>query len=133
MAKTGIIIVSHSEQLAAGVAELVAEMANDQVVIQAAGGTGDGRIGTNTLRILEAIESMEACKSILVYCDMGSSIISTETAMDMIDDDDLAEKVHIVDCPLVEGCFAGTVQASITDDAEEIKAVSAQARELHKA
>ncbi len=133
MAKTGVIIVSHSEQLAAGVAELVMEMSNEQVVIKAAGGTGDGRIGTNTLRILEAIESMEDCKSILMYCDMGSSIISTETAIDMIDEEDLAEKVHIVDCPLVEGAFAGVVQASITDDVDEIMEVSAKARELHKA
>jgi PTS hybrid protein len=132
MSTTGVIIVSHSEQLAAGVAELVTEMGNDQVVIKAAGGTGDGRIGTNALRIQKTIESLADCSHILVYCDMGSSIISTETAIDLLDDDDLADKVHLVDSPLVEGAFAGVVQATITDDVDEIMATSEKARDLHK-
>ena len=41
MAKTGMIIVSHSEEIARGVVKLAGEMANDQVIIKAAGGTGE--------------------------------------------------------------------------------------------
>ena len=132
MAKTGMIIVSHSEEIARGVVKLAGEMANDQVIIKAAGGTGDGRLGTNALLVQEPIESLAACKSILIYCDLGSSVISSDTAIDMLDDDDLQDKCRIVDCPLIEGAFYGAVQASITDDPDAIIAEAEKARELHK-
>ncbi len=127
----GVIIVSHSAKLAEGLVEIVEEMNNGTVQIAAAGGADGGRIGTSAIRIQNAIEAMEECDNILIYADLGSSIISSETAIDMLDDD-LQEKVQIVDCPVVEGAFAGVVQATITDDVEEIIHVSEQARELHK-
>lgn len=134
MADTGIIIVSHSENIAKGVVELASEMSNDRVVLKPAGGTGDGRLGTNALMVQEAIESLADCKNILIYCDLGSSVLSSETAIELIEDDDeeLAEKVKIVDCPLVEGAFYGAVQASVTDDPEKIIEESKKARDLHK-
>ena len=126
---TGILIVSHSEKLAEGIVELISEMAND---IKQAGGTEDGRLGTDAVRVQAAIESMADCGAILIYCDLGSSIISSEMAIEMLDDDALREKVQIVDCPIVEGAFTGVVQASLTEDVAEIVAVSEQARELRK-
>lgn len=132
MEKTGMIIVSHSEEIANGVAKLSAEMANDHVIIKPVGGTGDGRLGTNAVLIEEAIESLADCKNILLYCDLGSSVLSSDTAIDMLDDEDLAERCQIVDCPLVEGAFYGAVQASVTDDADAIIAESKNARDLHK-
>ena len=108
MATNGIILVSHSEQLANGVAELIGEMADDNVVIKAVGGTGDGRLGTNAMNVMEAIEEMAELKNILVYCDLGSSVLSTETALEMVDEE-LQKRVHIVDAPLVEGAFYGVV------------------------
>ncbi|MGN0194210.1 MAG: dihydroxyacetone kinase phosphoryl donor subunit DhaM [Pseudoramibacter sp.] len=131
---TGILIVSHSEKLAQGLVELVSEMGNDNVIIREAAGTSDGRLGTDAVRIQEALESddFKDCKSILIYCDLGSSIISSEMAMDMIEDEALSDKIHIVDCPLVEGAFTGVVQASVTDDVDEIIKVSKQARDMHK-
>ena len=131
---TGILIVSHSEKLAQGLVDLVSEMGNENVIIRQAGGTSDGRLGTDAVRIQEALESsdFENCKSILIYCDLGSSIISSEMAIDMIDDDALTEKIHLVDCPLVEGAFTGVVQASVTDDVDEIIDVSKKARDMHK-
>lgn len=128
---TGILIVSHSEKLAEGIVELISEMANDSVVIKQAGGTEDGRLGTDAVRVQAVIESMADCGAILIYCDLGSSIISSEMAIEMLDDA-LREKVQIVDCPIVEGAFTGVVQASLTEDAAEIVAVSEQARELRK-
>lgn len=131
MAGTGVVIVSHSAKLAEGLAEIVEEMNDGSVMVKAAGGADGGRIGTNALKIQDAIEFMEDRDNILLYVDMGSSIISTEAAIDMLDDD-LQEKVQIVDCPIVEGAFAGVVQATITDDVEEIIRVSKEAKELSK-
>ena len=54
MAKTGMIIVSHSEEIANGVVKLASEMSGDNVVFKAAGGTGDGRLGTSAMTVLKA-------------------------------------------------------------------------------
>lgn len=105
MAKFGVVLVSHSEYIAKGLKELVDEMNDGSVQVVAAGGADGGRIGTSAIKIQQAIESVEDCGHILIYADLGSSILSAETAMDLIDED-LAEKVQIVDAPIVEGALA---------------------------
>ena len=47
----GLVIVSHSAQLAAGVVELAAQMAPD-VVLVPAGGMDDGGIGTSLEKVM---------------------------------------------------------------------------------
>ncbi|MGI6108541.1 MAG: dihydroxyacetone kinase phosphoryl donor subunit DhaM [Eubacteriaceae bacterium] len=132
MSKTGFVIVSHSEKLADGLKDILEEMNQDHAVeIRAAGGTGDGRIGTNAVRIMEAIEDIQDCDNILCYADLGSSILSAETAIDMLDED-LAKKVQIVNCPLVEGAFLGVVQAPAAKNAEEIIKASQSASQMNK-
>ena len=95
------------------------------------GGADGGRIGTSAIRIQNAIESLEDCDHILIYADLGSSVLSAETAIDIVDED-LAEKVQIVDAPIVEGALAGVVQATISDDVNEVIRVSEEARNAHK-
>ena len=131
MAKIGLVLVSHSEYIAKGLRDLVNEMNDGSVPVVAAGGADGGRIGTSAIRIQEAIESLEECEHILVYADLGSSILSAETAMDIIDED-LADKVQIVDAPIVEGALAGVVQAVISDDVDEVIRVSEEAAKVHK-
>lgn len=131
MAKIGVVIVSHSEYIANGLKDLVNEMNDGSVPVIAAGGADGGRIGTSAIRIQNAIESLEDCEHILIYADLGSSVLSAETAIDIIDED-LAEKVQIVDAPIVEGALAGVVQAIISDDVEEVIHVSEDARNTHK-
>ncbi len=131
MAKFGVVIVSHSELIARGLKDLVDEMNDGAVLVVAAGGADQGRLGTSAIKIQEAIESLEDCDHILVYADLGSSILSAETAFDLIDED-LAEKCLIVDCPIVEGALAGVVQANMSQSLEEVIAASEEARDAHK-
>lgn len=131
MAKIGVVIVSHSEYIANGLRDLVNEMNDGTVPVIAAGGADGGRIGTSAIRIQNAIESLEDCDHILIYADLGSSVLSAETAIDIVDED-LAEKVQIVDAPIVEGALAGVVQATISDDVNEVIRVSEDARNAHK-
>ena len=125
------MIVSHSEYIANGLKDLVNEMNDGTVPVIAAGGADGGRIGTSAIRIQNAIESLEDCDHILIYADLGSSVLSAETAIDIVDED-LAEKVQIVDAPIVEGALAGVVQATISDDVNEVIRVSEEARNAHK-
>lgn len=131
MSKIGVVLVSHSEWLANGLKDLVNEMNDGSVPVIAAGGADGGRIGTSAIKIQEAIESIEDCDHILIYADLGSAILSAETALDIIDEE-LAEKVQIVDAPIVEGALAGVVQATISEDVAEVIKASEDARNVHK-
>lgn len=118
----GIILVSHSEKITEGTKEMIEEMVgeNPNVSIMSSGGTGDGRLGTNTLMILENIEKLKEASDILIFCDIGSAVLCSETALDLLDEEVLKQKTIIVDAPLVEGAFAAAVQASVNCTKEEI-------------
>lgn len=135
MGKIGVVLISHSELIATGLRDLVNEMNDGSVPVIAAGGTGDGRIGTNSLIIQEALESLDdSCDHILVYADLGSSLLSASTAIDEIseENEELADKIMVVDAPIVEGALAGVVQACITDDVNEVIEVSMSVKDQHK-
>jgi PTS hybrid protein len=55
----GIVLVSHSAELANGLAELLGQIGSAAVPIVAAGGTDDGRIGTSYDRVAKAIEAAD--------------------------------------------------------------------------
>lgn len=124
-----IILVSHSEKVTEGLKEMIDEMVgtSEYVKVHSAGGTGDGRLGTNTLMVSELIESSSDSESILIFADIGSAIMCSETAIELLGDEKLANKTHIVDAPLVEGSFAAAVMAStnasLDSILEEIKTV----------
>lgn len=126
-----IVIVSHSEKVAQGAAEIAQEMNTAGVTIRPAGGTGDGRIGTNTELILEALKEVYTGDDILVFADLGSSVLSTEMAIEMLDEE-IAKKVRIVNAPVVEGVVFAAIQAGLTDNVEEIVAVAEDSKNLPK-
>ena len=114
----GIILVSHSEKITDGIVEMINEMVGDaeNVQIHSAGGTGDGRLGTNTVMIMEKIAACDRCQHILIFNDIGSALLSSEMAKDLVEDVALQQKIQLVEAPLVEGAFAAAVQASVTND-----------------
>jgi dihydroxyacetone kinase phosphotransfer subunit len=125
-----MVIVSHSEKIAKGIVELCNQMA-DNVKIQAAGGTDDGRIGTDATKIMTAIEKVYSEDGVLVLVDLGSAIMSTELALDLLEDG-IREKIAIADAPIVEGSIAASVQAAIGSSLEEVKAVAEESKNLSK-
>lgn len=118
----GILIVSHSEKIAAGVVELAGQMAAD-VTITAAGGTDDGRIGTSFDRVTAGLAASDSGDGVVVLCDLGSAVLTAETAVDFLDDDAKA-RVDIVDAPLVEGAVAAAVAAASGSSRAEVVAAA---------
>ncbi len=53
----GIVVVSHSSEIASGTVALAGQMAGPDVRIEGAGGTPDGGLGTDADRVRAAIES----------------------------------------------------------------------------
>lgn len=120
-----VILVSHSKKITDGIKEMIEEMTGDNknVKILSCGGTDDGRMGTNSLTILKAILDNKEAKGIFIFADIGSAILSTEMAIDLLDDEEMEKKVLFLEnSPLVEGSFATSIQASIGSSLEDILA-----------
>ncbi len=126
----GIVIVSHSAMISEGVVELSSQMAED-VKILSAGGTDDGRIGTDAIKIKDTIEKADDGDGVLVFVDLGSAVINTQLAIDMLDND-MQERVLIANGPIVEGAVVAAVQASIGSNLEEVKKSAEESKDMNK-
>ncbi|UXN24978.1 dihydroxyacetone kinase phosphoryl donor subunit DhaM [Curtobacterium flaccumfaciens] len=121
----GILVVSHSAAIATGTVELARQMAAD-VPLVAAGGTDDGGIGTSFEAISAGIEELAQADAVVVLCDLGSAYLTTDTALDFLDDD-VRARVHVSPAPLVEGTVAAAVAAQTGGDADAVLAAAASA------
>jgi dihydroxyacetone kinase phosphotransfer subunit len=121
----GLVLVSHSPQIAEGTAELVRQMAGE-VEIEAVGGDAEGGFGTDPERIQGAIEDLDA-EEVLVFMDLGSAVLSAETVLEMLSSEK-RERVRLVDAPFIEGAFAAGVVASAGSDADECVEAAMEAR-----
>ena len=117
----GIVIVSHSKNLAESVVEFTGLMAPD-AKIAAAGGMEDGGFGTSFEKIQKAIESVYSEEGVIVLMDMGSAVMTTEMVLDMFEPD----TVKMADCPLVEGAVVATIDAVSGMKMDEILAALSQ-------
>lgn len=121
----GIVLVSHSPEIATGTANLVRQMAGELPIFPV-GGTSEGDLGTDPGRIQQAVEEA-GTDEVLVFVDIGSAVMSTEAVLEMLDDD-LRDRVHLVDAPFVEGAFAAGVMASTGSNARECLEAAAEVR-----
>ncbi|BES64049.1 hypothetical protein SANA_04880 [Gottschalkiaceae bacterium SANA] len=127
----GIVLVSHSEKIAIGIRDLSMQMASPETKILAAGGLPGGEIGTDFQRILDAIQEADQGDGVVVLMDLGSAVMSTEAALDFLDED-LRARVMLADAPIVEGAISCSVAASIGCSLEEVKAAAEESRGVKK-
>lgn len=117
-----LVIVSHSAQLGEGVGALARQMLmGDGCKIAIAAGIDDPEnpIGTDPIKVMEAIESVADTDHVLVMMDIGSALLSAETALELLDPA-IAAKVRLCAAPLVEGTLAATVSAAAGADIERV-------------
>lgn len=119
----GLVVVSHSAKIAEGVVDLAAQMAAD-VRIVAAGGTDDGGIGTSFEKVQQGLTEAESGDGVLVLCDLGSAVMTAETAVEFVDD---PSAVVIADAPVVEGTIAAAVSAQGGADLDTVRAAAERA------
>ena len=116
----GLVIVSHSTQLAAGVAELAGQMTQGKTPIMPAGGAVDNILGTSADKILAAIQAVDGPDGVLVLLDLGSAILAAEMALEFLDSEQ-QQRVLLSFAPLVEGAVAAAVEASLGHSLAEVK------------
>ena len=114
--KVGLLFVSHSAAIAAGLVELARQMATTAALV-AAGGTDDGRIGTSLDKVMAALEQA-AGDGVVVLADLGSAVMTAESAAEFAAE---PGSVLIADAPLVEGLVAAAVAAQAGAEAAAVK------------
>lgn len=124
----GIVIVSHSAELARGLAELAGQMAGPEVRIEAAGGGPDGGLGTDEALVRDAIARAQAGQGVAVLADLGSSILTVRLILEDQDDGD----TRLADAPLVEGAVAAAVMASAGGSLDQVLSAAEEARAVGK-
>lgn len=117
----GIVIVSHSKKLAEGVYELAQQMLHKEIPFVSVGGIDDPEnpIGTDPIQVMAAIESVYSQEGVLVLMDMGSALLSAETAIDLLPEE-MQKNIYLCAAPFVEGTISATIQASLGSNIEQI-------------
>ena len=126
----GIVLVSHSAALAEGLADLVGQVAGEDVRVRPAGGSGDGGLGTDPDRIAAAIRAADSGSGVVVLADIGSAVLSVKAIMAGGDLD--AIDVRLADAPLVEGAVAASALAATGADLAAVAAAAEEARVVTK-
>jgi PTS hybrid protein len=121
----GVVFVSHSTLIADGLVQLARQMAPDATLV-AAGGTDDGGIGTSFDKVTAAVAEADSGDGVAILCDLGSAILTAETALDFLEDSQRAS-VRIIDAPLVEGGVAAAVAAQTGADVAGVEAAARSA------
>jgi PTS hybrid protein len=124
----GIVLVSHSSEIASGLAQLAGQMAGDEVPIEAVGGGPDGELGTNGDRVREALAKADLGDGVVVLGDLGSAILTVRHVLDKNGNG----HVRLVDAPFVEGAVAAAVTASVGSPIEDVARAAEDARGASK-
>jgi dihydroxyacetone kinase phosphotransfer subunit len=121
----GIVVVSHSSDLAEGLAALAAQMAGPDVRIEPAGGLPDGGLGTDEDRVRAAIKAADQGAGVVILGDLGSAILTVRHVLERHNGNG---SVRLVDAPIVEGAVAAAVTASANMSLDDVARSAEDAR-----
>ncbi len=121
----GIVVVSHSSDLAEGLAALAAQMAGPDVRIEPAGGLPDGGLGTDEDRVRAAIKAADQGEGVVILGDLGSAILTVRHVLERHNGNG---SVRLVDAPIVEGAVAAAVTASANMPLDDVARSAEDAR-----
>lgn len=111
----GLVLVSHSPKIVEGLAHLIREMSDCPLALAGGIDDPDHPIGTDAVKIMQAIEEVMSDDGVIIFVDLGSAILSAQTALDLLDPA-IAEKVSISSAPLVEGALSASIIATTGAD-----------------
>lgn len=120
MSDIGIIVVSHSKNIAQGVVDLISEVAKD-VSITYVSGTEDGEIGTSFDQVQQIVEQNDK-KTLLAFFDLGSAKMNLELVADFSE-----KNIIINSVPVVEGAYTA---AALLQAGADLDSIQSQLAEL---
>lgn len=124
----GIVLVSHSLELARGLAELTSQVAGKDVRVEPAGGGPNGSLGTTGDSVRDAIGRAECGQGVVVLADLGSSILTVRHVLE----GRANGHIRLVDAPFVEGAVAAAVMSAAGLPLEDVARAAEEARGASK-
>src|SRR6202165_3339425 len=124
----GIVLVSHSFELARGLAELTSQVAGKDVRVEPAGGGPNGTLGTTGDSVRDAIGRAECGQGVVVLADLGSSILTVRHVLE----GRVNGHIRLVDAPFVEGAVAAAVMSAAGQSIEDVARAAEEARGASK-
>ncbi|MFE9609788.1 PTS-dependent dihydroxyacetone kinase phosphotransferase subunit DhaM [Streptomyces sp. NPDC006012] len=130
--RVGIVLVSHSAEVAASVAELAKGLAGgaEGVSVAPAGGTEGGGLGTSAELIAAAAAAVDRGAGVAVLTDLGSAVLTVKALL--AEGDELPDNTRLVDAPFVEGAVAAVVTAAAGADLAAVEAAAVEAYSYRK-
>jgi PTS hybrid protein len=123
----GVVVVSHSAEIAQGVVELAGQMAADGVRLEAAGGDPDGTLGTDEGCVREAIRQADQGDGVAILADLGSAVLTIRHILESGNG-----SLKLADAPVVEGAVAAAVVASMGLPLDDVVKAAEEARDARK-
>lgn len=119
----GLVLVSHSKNLANSVKELVLQMTAADFPVAVASGAGEKHeeLGTDAVHIAEVLGALIRAEGVLVLMDLGSAVLSAQTALELLNLPSNAE-VELCAAPFVEGAVAAAVQSFAGGSLQQVAA-----------
>lgn len=106
----GIVIVSHSPDVAKGAADMVRQMVGNEVPLGFCGGNPDGGLGTSVEKIMAAIDAAWSEDGVAVLVDLGGAETNSEMAIEMLPPE-RQKRIAICNAPVVEGAVMAATEA----------------------
>ena len=122
-ASVGIVIVSHSADIARGTASMVRQMVGEEVAVAFTGGDQEGGLGTDVSAIKAAIETVWSEKGVALLVDLGGAEMNAEMAIELLPEEQ-QKRVRICDSPIVEGAVMAATEATSGSGLDEVCAVA---------
>jgi dihydroxyacetone kinase phosphotransfer subunit len=123
----GIVIVSHSPDVARGTADMVRQMVGEKVPLAWCGGDPGGGLGTSVEAIAAAIQRAGAAKGVAILVDLGGAETHSEMAVEMLPDG-RRERVVVCNAPIVEGAVMAATEASAGSSLDEVRRTAEEMR-----
>jgi PTS hybrid protein len=116
----GIVIVSHSKDIARGTADMVRQMVGAEVPLAWCGGAPDGSLGSSVEAIIAAIGRAWSSRGVAILVDLGGAETNSEMAIEMLPE---ARRSIVVVCnaPIVEGAVIAATEASGGATIEQVR------------
>jgi dihydroxyacetone kinase phosphotransfer subunit len=116
----GIVIVSHSADVARGTAEMVRQMVGDEVPLAWCGGNPEGGLGTNVEAIMTAIDAAWSDSGVAILVDLGGAETNSEMAIEL-QPPSRQNRIVVCNAPIVEGAVMAATEASGGAALEDVK------------
>ena len=123
--RVGIVIVSHSADVARGAADMVRQMVGEgEVPLAWCGGDPGGGLGTDVAAIRDAIGRAWSPAGVALLFDLGGALTNSEMAVELLDPSERRGRVAICHAPVVEGAVVAAVEAAGGGTLAEVRAAA---------